>query len=250
MLLAAISAGHAAPRVSVDAGAFTQGAPGLPDAPPRQVTLSAFQIDAHEVTVADFARFTASPAYQDPAVWGDGWAWHQTHPDGAGPDARQAGRGPGHPVVAVTWHEADAYCRWQGGRLPTEAEWERVACDGPGPYPWGDSEDVQAAWYAGSKYGRVSAVQTQPAAVAATTSSLGVLHTAGNVWEWTTDWYHREGTTGDARDPQGPEAGTWKVLRGGSYMNLPSYCRCTHREPATPDRVAFTVGFRCAYSSP
>lgn len=253
ILLAGVLPAWSAPPVSVPAGAFTQGAPDLPDAPPRTVTLSAFRLDAHEVTVQDFERFAASAAYNDAAVWGDGWAWHQQNPDGAGAAARRAGRSDDHPVVAVSWHEADAYCRAAGGRLPTEAEWERVACDGRGPYAWGDSETVDAAWYAGSKYGRVERVETQPAARAApeAVTSLGAMHLAGNVWEWTADWYHREGyTQGDAADPTGPDSGTWRVLRGGSYMNLPSYCRCTHREPARPERAAFTVGFRCAYSSP
>ncbi|MFT4974810.1 MAG: sulfatase modifying factor 1 [Myxococcota bacterium] len=254
MLLLGSHAVGATPPIAVPATTFTQGAATLPDAPPRTVVLSAFWLDAHEVTIQAFEQFTAAPGYRDQAVWADGWAWHQQNPDGAGAAARRAGRGPDHPVVAVSWHEADAYCRWRGGQLPTEAQWERVACDGDGPYAWGDDESAPAAWYAGSKYGRVESVQTRPASQAdpSTISSLGALHMAGNVWEWTADWYHRDSYASDGEattDPTGLEAGTWRVLRGGSYMNLPSYCRCTHREPARPERVSFTVGFRCAYTS-
>lgn len=252
ILWGGLEVAQGAEPIDVPPSSFTQGDAAQPDAPPRSVRLSAFRLDAGEVTVRAFEAFVSSAGHQDPAVWGAGWPWHQAHPGGAGPAARAAGRDDQHPVVAVTWHEADAYCRWSGGRLPTEAEWERVACDGAGPYAWGDSEDAPAAWYAGSKYGLVDTVMTQPAGQAdpATVGALGAQHMAGNVWEWTADWYSRDSyAAGDATDPTGPASGTWRVLRGGSYMNLPSYCRCTHREPARPERVAFTVGFRCAYPS-
>ena len=232
--------------IGVPAGAFVQGGGRAPDEqPPRQVTLSAYRLDAEEVTIAAFEEFVRTAANE--ARWWspEGWAWHQQNPDGAGAAVRRADRPPDHPVVAVSWYEADAYCRWQGGQLPTEAQWERAAC----PSPPEDSAAVN--WYAGSKYGRVTAVLTQSATQAApeARSPLGTVHMAGNVWEWTADWYHREtyAREGAATDPTGPEAGTWRVLRGGSYMNLPSYCSCTHREPALPDRIALTVGFRCAY---
>ena len=119
----------------------------------------------------------------------------------------------------------------------------------------GDSEEVAATWYSGGKFGHIQAVHTDAVTDQDPTlsSPLGLLHTAGNVWEWTADHYHREGYAPPgvaATDPTGPNQGTWRVLRGGSFMNLPSYCTCTHREPATPDRVAFTTGFRCAYPAP
>ncbi len=242
--------------VQVPAGTFRQGREGVPDETPREVTLATYGIDRTEVTIADFERFMVQGAL-DRASWtDDGWAWHQAHPDGAGAPLRAADRSTDHPVVAVTWYEADAYCRWAGGSLPTEAQWEHAACgDGDQRYAWGDGDDAPVTWYSGGKFGHIQGVHTVPAADqdASLASPLGLLHTAGNVWEWTADYYHREGYAplGEpATDPTGPTQGTWRVLRGGSFMNLPSYCTCTHREPALPTRVAFTTGFRCAYPAP
>ncbi len=241
--------------IDVPAGTYRQGSEGTPDEAPRDVTLTAYRIDRTEVTIADFERFMAQAA-SERQVWSEqGWEWHQAWPQGAGPEIRAAGRSPEHPVVAVTWYEADAFCRWAGGSLPTEAQWEHAACgDGGQRYPWGDNEAVEVPWYSGGKFGHIQGVHTVPSDQQdpAMASPLGALHMAGNVWEWTQDYYHREGYSplGEpATDPVGPDSGTWRVLRGGSFMNLPSYCTCTHREPATPDRVALTTGFRCAYPS-
>lgn len=225
--------------IQVPAGTWQLGDAGQPDAPVETVALDGFALDRAEVTVADFEAWVTAGGYRTRAHWSDaGWSWAQANPQGAGADARAAGRSGDHPVVAVTWFEADAYCRAQGGRLPTEAEWERAACGGlDRDYPWGDDQGVDAAWYGQAKHGHLSAVDTVPAATQdpALASPEGFVHMAGNVWEWTASDY----------DP----AGTWRVLRGGSYMNLPSYCACAHREPARPERSAFTTGFRCAWSS-
>ena len=151
----------------------------------------------------------------------------------------------------MTWFEADAYCRWKGGHLPTEAQWEQAACPKEGKFPWGNNEDIEAAWYSGGKYGHLQSVLTKPVKESNPTQKTtdGLTHTVGNVWEWTADWYHSDGYQAHAdKDPTGPKDGVWKTMRGGSFMNLPSYCSCTHREPAPPVRVAYTVGFRCAYS--
>jgi len=219
------------------------------DAPVRQVELRPFRIDRTEVSIDRFEAFVRD-GWTDRSAWSeDGWSWAQAHPPHERRELRQSGRPGTHPVVAVTWFEADAYCRWRGGRLPTEAEWERAACGGAEQrYPWGDSEDETFRTNDIAKYGLLDSVRTAPVddQEARLASPVGALHMAGNVWEWTQDWYHRDGTRDDATDPTGPPDGTWKVLRGGSYMNLPSYCSCTHREPAEPTRVALTTGFRCA----
>ncbi len=241
--------------VLVPAGESVQGSGRAPDEPLRTVTLSAFRVDREEVTVAAFERF-ASVGYQRPELWSEGGRrWLAEHPGGAGRELRAAGRPADHPVVAVTWYEADAFCRWREGALPTEAQWERAACgDGARRYPWGESEDVPAVWYGGVAEGHVHGVKTQAASAQEShpDSPFGLRHAVGSVWEWTADWYHRDAYLGPepAVDPTGPAEGTWRTLRGGSFSNLPSYCTCSHREPARPERVAFTTGFRCVYPPP
>ncbi|MCK6503215.1 formylglycine-generating enzyme family protein [Myxococcota bacterium] len=253
---AAAAAAAAPARVAIPAGRFTMGADGHPDAPPRQVRLSAFEIDRTEVSIGQFEEFTAAGGYRKPELWSEaGRAWLAQHADGAGAELRSAGRGPDHPVVAVTWYEADAYCRWRGGALPTEAQWEYAACgEGGRPYPWGDDPHVAEEAMEGIRHEAKNDVATSPVQEfrPEAVGPFGLIHTAGNVWEWTATWYDARTYTieGDATDPGGPPTGTWKTLRGGSYLNLLSYRTCQHREPARPDRVAFTTGFRCAWPSP
>jgi formylglycine-generating enzyme required for sulfatase activity len=239
--------------IAIPAGSFEQGSGRASDEPLRTVHLSAYALDRAEVSIGEFERFVAA-GWSDPQWWSeDGLAWLESRPFGAGAKNRAAGRGPEHPVVAVTYWEAEAYCAWRGGSLPTEAQWEHAACGQGGQrFPWGEDEERDVVWYAGGKFGHLSNVRTSPAAESATgtQTAAGLHHMAGNVWEWTADVYHRDGTSGGpVTDPTGPVEGPWRVLRGGSYMNLPSYCTCTHREPARPNREAFTTGFRCAYPS-
>jgi formylglycine-generating enzyme required for sulfatase activity len=246
----------AAPETAVliPAGSFQQGSPLEPDAPQRTVQLSAFRIARTEVSVAEFERFVADGGYSSARWWSEaGDTWRSANPHGAGAEVRAAGRAATHPVVGVTYFEAEAYCAWAGGRLPTEAEWERAACGTDGRrYPWGDSEAEAARWYAGGKFGSLTKVDTAPVEEqdAQLLGPDGLAHMAGNVWEWTADRYHATawGGTGTA-DPRSTANTPWHTLRGGSFMNLPSYCSCRHREPARPDRVALTVGFRCVWEA-
>ncbi len=254
LFLGVAHAAGPADAVLVPAGETTQGQEGLPDAPPRSVRLSAFRMDRTEVSIGAFEGFVSEGGYAEVEHWSEaGRAWLEQHPEGAGGEIRASGRESDHPVLAVTFYEAEAYCSWKGGQLPTEAQFERAACgDGERRFPWGDSEEgVSVSWYAGGKYGHlveprtVAVDQEDPSAA----GPWGILHLVGNAWEWTRDSYHRESwSEGDgATDPVNPQQTPWKTLRGGSYMNLPSYSTCAHREPARPDRVAFTSGFRCVY---
>ena len=237
---------------SIPAGSFTQGSGRAPDErPPRQVGQSAFRIDLFEVTVAQFERFAAQ-GYRQQDLWTpEGWRWAQQNPGGAGAELRAAGRGGEHPVVAVSWYEADAYCRWKGGRLPSEAQWERACRPEGAAYPWGDADLLGAIWADFTGHAVIEGVVTAPVQQqdARLVSPWGLLHAAGNAWEWTADSYHAETyAAGDAQDPLVEGVSPYRVLRGGSFMNMPSYCTCTHREPARPEQVRLTVGFRCAYA--
>lgn len=219
LLLSTLRAGAPPPpdTVLLPAGTFTLGSTRQPDEQPlREVTLPALRIDRTEVRLETWRAL---------AMGGHGL-------------------GPNHPVVGVTWAEADAFCRARGGRLPTEAEWERACRGGSGgPYPWGEGADRPAVWWDEvklGKYGHLRGISTVEQPDPSTATPEGVLELAGSVWEWTSSDYQRNPSATTSASP-------WKVLRGGSYANLPSYGTCTHREPARPDAARLTVGFRCVY---
>lgn len=230
------------------------------------VQVAPFDMAATPVTVADFAAFVDDGGYDDPRIWSaDGWAWRQ----GAGAVApRYWRRRDGgweerhfdrwlpveqvddHPMIHVCWWEADAYCRWAGRRLPTEAEWEFAATTGPDGskrwwYPWGerDPEPDDAALDGRSGW-------TVPVgAHAAGDGPWGHRQLIGNVWEWTSSTFdaypHFEP---DAyRDNSEPWFGSRKVLRGGSWVTSSRYVRSTFRNYFPPDRTDVLAGFRtCA----
>ena len=167
-----------AEMVLVPAGPFLMGSlEGDPDErPPRRVTLHAFYIDKYEVTHGQYAAFVAATGRKPPVDW----------PGGKPPPSLAK-----HPVVNVTWSDAEAYARWAGKRLPTEAEWEKAARGADGRlFPWGDDAARKSASGApaqGSKHpeGKTFPVGSFPD----DTAPCGAKDMAGNVWEWTADWY-------------------------------------------------------------
>lgn len=237
--------------VAVPAGAFEMGDDASSDAAPRRaVTLSAYRVDRTEVSIARFEAFTAAGGYTDSAWWSEaGAAWLAEHAGGLGAAARAQGRPANHPVVGVSYWEAEAACRFFGGQLPTEAQWERAAC-GNGPYPWGEGEAGGVAWFTLGKEHHLEGVNTMPVTdtLARLLSPAGLAHAAGNVMEWTLDSYRRGYDGLAAEDPLSTRPSAWRAARGGSYMDLPSYATCTHREPVSPDEPRLTLGFRCAYA--
>ena len=201
------------------------------DRPVRTVTLAAFDIDVHEVTNREFAEFVeASEHVKAPHYW----------PDGKPPPEK-----PDEPVANVTWDEAAAYCRWRGKRLPTEAEWEK-ACRGrleSQRYPWGDEE-------ADETLAHFDSVRGPRAVCGYETNGYGLCDVAGNVWEWTADLYGRHYyRDGPSENPTGAREGRYRVLRGGSWSDVPKFLTCAHRSFARPEERSPNIGIRCAGST-
>jgi formylglycine-generating enzyme required for sulfatase activity len=230
---------------------------GEREGPRHRVHLDAFHIDKYEVTNALFERFVRATSHRTTAEReGHGWVWqqkdgkwHWVKVDGAEwrkPTGPGSAAEPSHPVVQVSWHDAEAYCRWAGKRLPTEAEWEKAARGTDGRrYPWGEDWDASKA--NGAMSVRMTTfVGSYPAGV----SPYGAHDMAGNVAEWVADWldkgYYRRSPE---RNPQGPDAGQHRVLRGGSWNYYPFYLRTAARATNAPDYRLSNVGFRCARGS-
>jgi formylglycine-generating enzyme len=255
-------------------GTFTMGSaeqryPADGESPPRTVSVNGFRIAAHAVSNDDFAGFVAATGYLTTAeregwsfvfggllphafaptraVAGAPWwrqvlgaSWH--HPEGDGSDLN--GRGD-HPVVHVSWLDANAYCRWVGGRLPDEAEWEHAARGGldGARFPWGDEltpggehrMNVFQGTFPGHDTGDDGFVGTAPVD-AFPPNGHGLYNTTGNVWEWCADRF-------------GPSRPGHRNMRGGSYLCHDSYCwryRTAARSGNSPDSSAGNIGFRLA----
>jgi len=257
-------------EVLVPGGPFTMGTSTEPwaldnERPAHQVDVPAFWLDTTPVTNDAYAEFVAADGYLDPRWWSDrGWThrcaaglvaprfWER---DGAGQWWRRrfGVREPvpgAEPVVHVCFHEADAYARWAGRRLPTEAEWEKAARFDPTTgrsrrYPWGDEEPTTAHANLGQRHLRPAPVGAYPAGA----SPLGVHQLVGDVWEWTSSAW--EPYPGFEVFPY-PEysqvffGGDFRVLRGGSFGTDPVAVRATFRNWDVPIRRQIFAGFRCA----
>ena len=238
---------------------LAQSPPGTPPPPPEELVPGSLVFQPTPGPVADF---------RDVSQW-----WHWTpgacwkHPEGPGSSTDGMDE---HPVVHVSWFDAEAYAKWAGKRLPTEAEWECAARGGleNQPYVWGSEKPTDTRifaniWQGEFPYSNTAAdgyVRTSPARTYAP-NGYGLYDMAGNVWEWCADWYDRDlyrkrAGAGVVVNPTGPAASsdplrpyqTQRAQRGGSFLCHESYCwryRPSARHGCTPDTGMSHVGFRC-----
>jgi formylglycine-generating enzyme required for sulfatase activity len=292
----------------IPAGKFTMGSNDgqLDERPIHDVKIKGFWMDRYEVTNDQFAKFVQETGYvttaeqsPDPTLFPDApkenlvpgsvvftppprvetlnnhmqwWSYvkgaNWRHPEG--PESDIKGRGS-HPVVHVSWFDCEAYVKWAGKRLPTEAEWE-YACRGgleQNPYAWGRERFEKGMWMMNIWQGQFPNENlaqdgfkgTAPVGSFAP-NSYGLHDMAGNVWEWVSDWYRPDYYSKSPRDnPAGPvdsfdpdEPGVQKrVGRGGSYLCSDMYCkgyRPAARQKTSPDTGLSHTGFRCALDGP
>jgi formylglycine-generating enzyme required for sulfatase activity len=281
--------------VELDGGTFTMGTDsdvGFPEdgeGPAREVTVDPFAVDKFAVTNAQFLEFVRETGYTTDAerfgwsfvfedfvsdadrdrvrdsvpaapwwvaVQGADWL----HPNGPSESLLDDRELLKHPVVHVSWNDAQAYAEWAGKRLPTEAEWEYAARGGlkQRRFPWGDELKPEGEhrcniWqgeFPERNTGEDGHLQTAPVDEFEP-NGHGLYNVSGNVWEWCGDWFSADHHTTDAYDrenPTGPDDGAQRVMRGGSYLCHRSWCnryRVAARSKNTPDSSTGNIGFRC-----
>jgi sulfatase modifying factor 1 len=261
-----------------------RGFPGDGEGPVREVKLAPFMIDSCAVSNRRFAEFAEATGHvTDAERYGWSFVFGGLLPDdfeltrgvAQAPWWRQVfgatwrtPEGPhssvedrlDHPVVHVSWRDAQIFTAWAGVRLPTEAEWEYAARGGlvQQPFPWGDQlepggEHRMNVWQGvfpsknslADGFLGTCPVDEFPA------NDHGLHNTSGNTWEWCSDWFHTSfhRASGERVDPRGPSSGEAKVIRGGSYLCHHSYCdryRVAARSSNTLDTSTGNIGFRCA----
>jgi formylglycine-generating enzyme required for sulfatase activity len=223
----------------IPSGQFRTGSEEKDDEQPsHRVYLDGFYMDVHPITNDQYAKFVSETGHRIPICddfekSADWYTWKNDRPP--------SGYG-GHPVVGVSWEDAQIYCKWSGKRLPTEAQWEYSACGIDGrEYPWGEEEPTdQLANYDGAGLNETSCVGKYQL------GAFGLFDMSGNVDEWCSDWYneHYYRKSPD-RNPENSNISDARVCRGGSWDNFQGL-QCASRDYAAPDERLTVVGFRCA----
>jgi len=239
--------------VLIPAGPFLMGSDKKTDRnayqtefPQRMVYLDAYEIDKFEVTTVQYLKYVLDKDLPPLVDW---------QYDGGNFQAAMVN----HPVMHVSWHEANAYCTWAGKRLPTEAEWEKAARGEDGRiYPWGN----QPAGLSRSNFGRTGLsgpVRDRPERLLLyppiisvdkydnSVSPYGIYQMSGNVAEWVADWYDpKYYARAPDKNPQGPDKGTQRSFRGGGWIDSTPTVRAAHRNGSDPETKMNWIGFRCA----
>lgn len=267
-----------------------EASPADGEGPVREVQIRPFLLDATTVTNGQFEKFVDATGYVTESErfgWAfvfigqlsnskqrklrgsqtlEGFQWwyaidgaYWRKPEGPGSNIKKR---MDHPVVSVSWHDAQAYARWAGKRLPTEAEWE-YAARGPHEqrmFPWGSEQEPAGKHRCNVWQGDFPSNNTAADGYAWTAparsfrrSEWGLYNMTGNVWEWVGDWFsptwHAQASAETRINPTGPHTGQAGVMKGGSILCHASYCnryRLGARTSNTPDGAATNLGFRCA----
>ena len=232
------------PMVLVPAGEFMMGSPddesrSKDELPRHKVFLDDFYLDIFEGTTEHYAQFLKALGHTPPKFW----------------EQVDSSRDANKPVVGVTWEEARDYCNWAGKRLPTEAEWEKAARGtDERKYPWGQEPPTthMANFDQKATPEKIYSDRLMPVGSYENGKSpLGVYDMAGNVWEWTADWYDKKYyENSPKKNPKGPETGEEKVMRGGSWDDFAPALRSGDRSKLVPSEQNDSVGFRCAQDGP
>jgi formylglycine-generating enzyme len=256
--------------VSLPGGAFRMGndaSARVAERPAHEVKVDPLRIDEHEVTNRQFAEFVGQTGYVTTAEergtsqvydlekrsWKACPAADWRHP--AGPETTLDGKDD-YPVVHVSWFDAQAYARWSGKRLPSEAEWEYAARGGlrDADYPWGREETPDGRYMANYwQHDRPPAADGFLALAPVKSfppNRFGLYDMSGNVWEWCADWYADDYYAQSQRDnPLGPSEGRERVLRGGSWLCPENFFlgfTVFARSAKSPAATSQNAGFRCA----
>jgi formylglycine-generating enzyme required for sulfatase activity len=227
----------------IPAGEFVMGSPEgegkSNEHPQHKVYLDGFYIDRYEVTFKDFEEYLDTNPDQHPTI--TGWYDRKARPDMTH-----------KPIFGLQWKRCKKYCEWKNKRLPTEAEWERVAKGQENrAYPWGDEppDDHRA------NFGNCCFIQRGKVLSPVGSFDQGktpemVFDLGGNVAEWVYDWYDKKYySKSPNKNPKGPEKGKYHVIRGGAWNSLPMYLRSSSRYGDSDAKDYYGIGCRCAKSA-
>ncbi|MEI7990738.1 MAG: SUMF1/EgtB/PvdO family nonheme iron enzyme, partial [Chloroflexota bacterium] len=202
--------------------------------PQHKVYLDGYWMDKTEVTNAMYQKCVADGTCKDP-VGGKASNTHNDYYDNS--------QYANYPVIYVDWNQAQGYCKWAGGSLPSEAQWEKAARGTEGrKYPWGDQSPTCTL----ANYSECGGDTKAVGSMADGASPYGVLDMSGNVWEWVNDWYgDNYYQSAPQKNPMGPDSGQYRVLRGGSWDGEARDLRSAYRSGGSPGSRGSDGGFRC-----